>query len=114
MFPKILPQSPPISLKILRSLGSTVFSDIDWKPLWAYGEGEIRTPGAFQLIRFQVGRNRPLCHLSNHFDLSLLVSQISTDTILHDLTGVSIVKQEETKEYAMKEDSAGSISLANY
>lgn len=29
------------------------------------GEGEIRTHGPFQDIRFQVGRNRPLCHLSN-------------------------------------------------
>lgn len=29
------------------------------------GEGEIRTPGGFSLIRFQVGRNRPLCHLSS-------------------------------------------------
>lgn len=28
------------------------------------GEGEIRTLGAFRLTRFQVGRNRPLCHLS--------------------------------------------------
>gem|GEM_PF-2830273 len=28
------------------------------------GEGEIRTPGTFRFIRFQVGRNRPLCHLS--------------------------------------------------
>lgn len=28
------------------------------------GEGEIRTPGSFRFIRFQVGRNRPLCHLS--------------------------------------------------
>ncbi len=28
------------------------------------GEGEIRTPGAFRLARFQVECNRPLCHLS--------------------------------------------------
>jgi hypothetical protein len=36
------------------------------------GEGEIRTPGGFSLIRFQVGRNRPLCHLSSKLSSLLL------------------------------------------
>ena len=62
-----------------------------------YGEGGIRTHGTSRYTRFQVERDRPLCHLSK-YDFNIIAKLRQTIT---DIIGLILILKQNSTENKM-------------